>query len=489
VFDVHPIGFAIGLYLIGMVAIAWWARGRVTSVEDFVLAGRTLGLRIITSSLLATWVGAGTLLVAADEIHREGLSVTALDPIGSAAALFVGALMAPRIRAFRVVTLPDLFRKMYGPRAEGLLAAIVVPADMLWVAVQYLALGSIIELYIQVPLEWAVPAIALVGVTKTMVGGLHSIAMTDTVQLGAIVSSMAVLAIACLYAVGGGDPAQGILALGQLEPEHLAVLPDTQEVLPWVGLLLAASLGQAADPTLVQRVSAARTPTIAWLACVISGFAYLVVGLAPVVVGLTASLVMPNVKFAVMPALAGLLLNPWFAAIIVVTMVATMLSTIDSSLMSPSTILVHNVGARMLGLKETVALHRLSLFLVAVATLGFSLTGIRPFRLMTLAYEIGMVATVVPVLLGMWWPADEETCLASIGVGGTSWLFFTISGRPFLGTDLPPAIGSLLLAALVYMVLAWLRGHPPAPRQIDAVPVPGPDPGGDGTRGLHEGAD
>ncbi|MEM6927683.1 MAG: sodium:solute symporter, partial [Myxococcota bacterium] len=90
-FDLHPIGVAIALYLVGMIAIAWWAKGRVESVEDFVLAGRTLGLRIITSSLLATWVGAGTLLVAADEIHRVGLSVIALDPIGSGAALLVGA--------------------------------------------------------------------------------------------------------------------------------------------------------------------------------------------------------------------------------------------------------------------------------------------------------------------------------------------------------------------------------------------------------------
>ncbi|MEO0602718.1 MAG: sodium:solute symporter, partial [Myxococcota bacterium] len=217
-FDLHPIGVAIALYLVGMIAIAWWANGRVESVEDFVLAGRTLGLRIITSSLLATWVGAGTLLVAADEIHHVGLSVIALDPIGSGAALLVGALMAPKIRSFQVVTLPDLFRKMYGPRAEGLLAAVMIPADILWVAVQYMALGSIIELYFSIPLEYAIPVVAMVGLAKTLIGGMHSIAMTDTVQLGAIVSGMGVLALSCLVAVGRGWPMQGFWALGDLEP-------------------------------------------------------------------------------------------------------------------------------------------------------------------------------------------------------------------------------------------------------------------------------
>ncbi|MEN0063822.1 MAG: hypothetical protein AAGA48_16845 [Myxococcota bacterium] len=456
--NLHPIGLAIVVYLVGMVAIALWARGRVTNVEEFVLAGRTLGIRVISSSLLATWIGAGTLLVAADEIAAVGLSGIALEPIGSGCALIIGGVMAARIRSYRVVTLPDLYRKMYGPRAEGLLAAVTIPADMTWLAVQYYALGAVIELYLGVSLEYAVPAIAAIGLLKTLLGGLHSIAMTDVVQVGVTVFSVLLVGLACLVKLGNGWPLEGLQTLQQLGEERLRFFPGLDEAPAWLALWLAASFGNASDQTLIQRVSAARTPRIATLACFAAGMAYLAVGIAPVIAGLTASLVMPSHQGSVMPALAGLLLDPWFAAPVMVAMVATMLSTIDSNLMSPSTVLARNVGTRMLGLDESVGLHRMTLALVAAVTVGLALSGVRPFRLLAMSYEVGLVATVVPVVIGLWRPASEATALASIGLGGATWLYLTITGRTLPFLDIPPALTALLLAAIVYIGMAFVEG-------------------------------
>ena len=81
------IGFAVA-----MLGIGWLARSRVSDVEDFVVAGRRLGLPLATSTVLATWFGAGTLLVAADE-HVAREFVEPREPCHVGADLVAGSLI------------------------------------------------------------------------------------------------------------------------------------------------------------------------------------------------------------------------------------------------------------------------------------------------------------------------------------------------------------------------------------------------------------
>ena len=48
---------AVILYTVLMLAISWWSRGKVTSTEDFLVAGRRLPLMLAFPTLLATWFG------------------------------------------------------------------------------------------------------------------------------------------------------------------------------------------------------------------------------------------------------------------------------------------------------------------------------------------------------------------------------------------------------------------------------------------------
>jgi len=71
-----------------------------------------------TMTLLATWFGAGTLLTASDEIYREGLSVTALEPYGAGFCLILaGIFFAKPLWEMKLLTFSDLFRKKI--RAQG----------------------------------------------------------------------------------------------------------------------------------------------------------------------------------------------------------------------------------------------------------------------------------------------------------------------------------------------------------------------------------
>ena len=83
------VGLTMGLYVCLLLGISFMASRRIQSAEDFVVAGRRLGLPLATATLVATWFGAGTLMAAADEIRASGLEAAALDPLGAGLCLLI----------------------------------------------------------------------------------------------------------------------------------------------------------------------------------------------------------------------------------------------------------------------------------------------------------------------------------------------------------------------------------------------------------------
>ena len=64
---------AMAIYILIMLAASLYARKKVKSESDFLVAGRRLSLPFSCATLFATWFGAGTLLTATDEIRNEGV--------------------------------------------------------------------------------------------------------------------------------------------------------------------------------------------------------------------------------------------------------------------------------------------------------------------------------------------------------------------------------------------------------------------------------
>src|SRR5690554_4432425 len=112
------------MFVIGSIAQRW-----IRTVDDFNVAGRRLGLGLAWATLLATWFGAGTLLTQADEVRNEGLHKAALDPWGAGVCLVIAGLFFARpLWEMKLLTLPDFFRRRFGPAAELFAALIMVPS-------------------------------------------------------------------------------------------------------------------------------------------------------------------------------------------------------------------------------------------------------------------------------------------------------------------------------------------------------------------------
>ena len=91
-----------------------WAR-RVRTEDDYLVAGRRLGLTFASVSVFATWFGAETCVGAAGQIYDTGLGVHSVEPFAYGICLVVmGLVFAAPFWRLRITTLADFFRRRFG---------------------------------------------------------------------------------------------------------------------------------------------------------------------------------------------------------------------------------------------------------------------------------------------------------------------------------------------------------------------------------------
>ena len=459
-----PLGLLLVVYTIGMYALSLWARRRIHTAEDYVVAGRRLPFSLAWATLLATWFGAGTLLTAADEVREGGLHRAALDPFGAGLCLILaGLLFAGPLWRMGLLTVSDFFRRRFGPRAELVSALVMVPSYFGWIAAQFVALAGVLELLFGLDLAVGIALVAVVGTGYTLLGGMWSVTLTDAVQMALVVVGLGVLAIEALAAVGDGGVVAGWhRLLTETPPEMLAIVPS-HDLIGWLAVLAVGALGNLPGQDLMQRVFAARSPGVARAACLAAGGGYLVIGLVPLLLALVSRLLFPEDSArAILPALAHLFLSPAVAAVFLLAIVSAVLSTIDSALLSPATVLAQNVVAPALGRDghPGLGLHRAAVVAVALASLVLAYLGESAYSLLEASYELTLVGLFVPLALGLWRPPHREApALAAMAAGVGVWLLhFVLGWDSFLQPWLAPAGRTLpvSLAATAASLLGWL---------------------------------
>ena len=463
----------LGLVLVAYVAllfvIGWLARRRIHDAEDYVVAGRRLPLLLAWPTLLATWFGAGTLLIATDEVRARGLEAAALDPFGAGACLLLAAwLFAKPLWGMRLLTLPDFFGRRFGPRAEWLSALLMVPGYFGWIAAQFVAVAALLSLFFGIPQALGITLAAAVGMGYTLIGGMWSVTLTDALQMALVALGLAVLGVETLADLGGAaGPLAGLARLWAETPaEKLRLVPlhDAAAALAWLGVFAAGALGNLPGQDLMQRVFAARSAGVARAACALAGASYLLLGLAPLGMGLAADLLLPSeADTSTLALLAHLFLEPPLAVILLLAVLSAVLSTMDSAILSPATVLAQNLFRREGQAHAGLGLHQLCVAGVTAASLGVAYLGQDAYSLLESAYEVGLVSLFAPLALGLLGAAGgERSALVAMVVGTGLWLAHRVAGyEGFLARDgmVPVGLACAGCAALAYAVTARLAPH------------------------------
>jgi len=257
-------------YLAVITALAVYFSRRIKSSEDFALAGRSLGTLVVAGTLLATWMGGGTIMGTAEFIYIHGPLAGALycavEPLGILIFFFISR----RIYLTKKTTISEILYERYGVIASIISAIAIILAYVGILSYQIEGMGMIISYSSAISADYAYIIALVVIVLITVTGGLISVAYTDS--MSAILITFALL-LGIPFALSAAGGFSGISA--SLPPENLT-LGSTLSSIQWVGYFLPTMLLVLGDQNMYQRIFAAkdegsaRHGTLFWLlGCII----------------------------------------------------------------------------------------------------------------------------------------------------------------------------------------------------------------------------
>jgi SSS family solute:Na+ symporter len=456
--------YAILAYLAVLVLLGLYKSRNLKTGDDFLVAGRTLPARVLVFTLLATWIGSGSLFGGAGLGYRAGFPA-----LWQSAGAWVGIalvyFLAHRVRRIAKYTMPDLLELRYGTVARILGTVVVVIAYTTIAAYQFRGGGRLLNLVAGVDPAQGALITMVFCVAYTALAGMLSVAYLDVGNGFAMLAGITAAVIFLMINGGGIGP-----SFDAVRPDQLSWFGSLDPVTDAGALFLPTMLLLMGEANMYQKFSsakdekAARRSVIGWI------IGTIFIETLIIAVGVFGSVAIPGLSVAdseaivirvatdVLPAALGILLLCGAAAIIV--------STANSFLLTPASALMRDVYQKSINPRATdrQVLLFTRLLVVALGLLGFvALQFFSTILAMALWAYTMYGAAITPALLAIFlWPrVTRAGGVASIAAGMVmtlGWEIYArqVGGYPYGLATVYPAL-ALSVVALVGVSLLTPR--------------------------------
>ncbi len=135
---------AIFVYLFVLTVIGIYKSRQVKTQADFSVAGRTLSPWVLVCTMLACWIGTGSIVGNAGKTYEVGMSALWL-PCGTFIGMILLSFIATRARNIEALSVPEIIGKRFGGTARILAVVALILAYMVIVGYQFNAGGMVLE--------------------------------------------------------------------------------------------------------------------------------------------------------------------------------------------------------------------------------------------------------------------------------------------------------------------------------------------------------
>ncbi|UCD95561.1 MAG: sodium/proline symporter [Candidatus Zixiibacteriota bacterium] len=426
------VGFIV--YLIVLLTVGFLTFRFNKTIADYVLAGRRLGIWVVTFSERASGESAWLLLGLPGVVFASGLSELWVAIGCTSGILFSWMFISRKLRteteANYALTIPEFFENKYNDTTKSIRifgTIIIVFFFTFYVCAQFIGAGKVLNVTFGIPQMWGMIIGALIILFYTIMGGFMAVAWTDLVQSLLMVFTLVLLPIIGLIEFGGWEKITAYIASTKID--HLSVLGGQTGI--WAALSvisgLAWGLGYMGQPHLLARFMAVNKPDqlrkgavigISW--AVLAFWGAMFIGLFGIAIFASGEIADPE---KVMPRMATELLPGWLAGILISGAIAAMMSTADSQLLVATSAVAediyHNFVDKAAPEKKLVAVSRVATFCVGVAAFIIAIFSQElVFTMVGFAWS-GLGSAFGPALfLTLWWrKTTREGVLAGMVVG------------------------------------------------------------------------
>ncbi len=448
------------IFLVGVGAIR--SRG-VRTQEDFSVAGRQLSTFVLFGTMLATWIGTGSIFGNSEKVYQAGIAAMIL-PIGELVGIALLAFLAAKARRLTVITVQDILEKRYNKWARILGVITLVMTATTIVSYQYRAAASVVNLALPtLSFTTAVIICAVFIIVYTALAGMFSVAYTD-VAMGITMIIGMMIALPVIWFRAGGLEGMG----ATLPPTHFNFFGP----IGWkeaLGLLLPPALLVLGDANMYQRFFSARTEGMAYRATIWFLGGVFLMELLIILTALAGSalewqggeLERPG---RVLAYVARDYLPVGLGAILLTTIMAIIMSTAISYLLVPATALVRDVYQRFINpqASERSLVWLLRSLVIGLGGIAYIIsTYSEQFLSVALkAYTIygtGVTPSLVAALI--WRRATATGAVSSIISGVATTLIWEFGGFA-AATGVDPVIPAIALSVAVLIVVSLLTPSP-----------------------------
>ncbi len=335
------------LYVIFIVWLGFYFARRNKSEDDYFLAGRSLTWWLIGFSLLASNMSSSSLLGMTGEAYSRGIAVYNYEWMAAVILIFFVIFFLPFYLKTRIFTMPEFLERRFDERSRYWFSGITILGNIVidTAAGLYAGAAVIQILFPEVPMWQSITVLAVLAGLYTIAGGLAAVVYTDAVQAVLLLLGASIISFTAFSRVGSWEAVTEVVP-----PEALSIiLPADDPTLPWTGLITGVFLlgfyFWTNNQFMVQRVLGAKDLDNGRWGALFAGALKLPIIFIMVLPGTFARVLYPLDQYPalanpdfVFPTLMFDLLPVGLRGLIVTALIAAIMSSVDSTLNSASTL-------------------------------------------------------------------------------------------------------------------------------------------------------
>ena len=324
------------------------------ATEEYFTGGRSLGWPIVAGSLLLTNLSTEQLVGLNGAVFGDKALVgIAWEALAAFAMIATALVFLPHFLASGFTTTPAFLEKRFDKTTRSMVSGLFLfgYVTVLLPVVLYTGSLALIGMFdLNLPLWIVVATIGVLGSSYAIVGGLKSVAVSDTLNgIGLLIGGLAIPVLG-LLSLGEGSIIDGISLLVNTKPQYLAVLTRSNidgniVSVPWPTLLTGMMFIQvfywSTNQVIVQRALAAKSLAEGQKGVLFASFMKLVGPLMlclPGIIALHMTDLNIDKQDQVYGAVVRHVLPDWSLGLFAAVLMGSILSSFNSALNSASTL-------------------------------------------------------------------------------------------------------------------------------------------------------
>jgi Na+/proline symporter len=320
-----------------MLGVTWYF-SRKESLDTYFINKRKTSLWLMVFSTISTIVGATATISVVSEVYNSGISYGLALIFAFTIGVFVLGLVASKMKTlgdkYSAYSIADIFYRRFDRKNKNIVSILQLFVLIGWIATNLAGLSAISSIVLGVNYSLAIGIAVLVAILYSAIGGLKIDIITDFIQFWIILIPFVIMAFIGYSEVGGVNNLISQLPSGHLNPLAFGGIA-------WfLGTILLSGFVYLGTAYHWQRTISAENEKVAKKSYFISIPILFILGVIIIFFGLLASVLLKDIPqdFAIF-SLMSHLLPPSLAGIGFAAILATIMSSIDSSLVAGSTII------------------------------------------------------------------------------------------------------------------------------------------------------